>query len=54
MDIGIDRFHLPDIVKKGETDIIVLQPGSIEITNIEANKAMMDTNKRLEDYKSSS
>ena len=33
---------VPEIVKKGEVDTLVLQSGSIEITNMEVNKAMVD------------
>ena len=42
---------VPEIVKNGSADTIVLQTGSIEITNIDVNKAMMDTTKELNQYK---
>ena len=42
---------VPEIVKKAEADTIVLQTGSIEITNIDVNKAMMDTSKHINEYK---
>ena len=42
---------VPEIVEKGDFDTLVLQTGSIEITNLEVNKAMMDVKKSLNEYK---
>ena len=42
---------VPKLVEKGDIDTLVLQTGSIEITNIEANKAMMDASKDISKYK---
>ena len=42
---------VPEIVNKGEVDTLVLQTGSIEITNVDVNKAMMDASKDLSEYK---
>ena len=42
---------VPEIVQKGDLDTLVLQTGSIEITNLEVNKAMMDTTKDISEYK---
>ena len=41
---------VPDIVENEDIDTLVLQTGSIEITNIDANKAAMDPNKDPVDY----
>ena len=43
---------VPEIVKKGDVDTLVLQTGSIEITNMEVNKSMMDVEKDLKTFKS--
>ena len=40
---------VPEAVKGADT--LVLQTGSIEITNIDVNKAMMDESKEIEEYK---
>ena len=42
---------VPENVKKGDVDTLVLQTGSIGITNIEVNKAMMDEGKDITAYK---
>ena len=42
---------VPKTLKDGHTDTLVLETGSIEITNIEVNKAMMNTEKNIEDFK---
>ena len=42
---------VPEIVQKDGADTIVLQAGSIEITNLDVNKAMMDTSKDIIEYK---
>ena len=41
---------VPEIVENEDVDTLVLQTGSIEITNIDTNKAAMDPNKDLADY----
>ena len=38
-------------MKKEEPDILVMQTGSIEITNINVNAAIMDTSKNIQEYK---
>ena len=43
------RSIVPDAVKGA--DILVLQTGSIEISNIDVNNAMMDTSREIDDYK---
>ena len=40
---------VPEAIK--DADTVVLQTGSIEITNIDVNKAMVDSNKELDEYK---
>ena len=40
-----------DILCTSEPDSIVIQSGSIEITNIDMKKAYMDTEKNIDDYK---
>ena len=42
---------VPDLVEKGGMDTLVLQTGSIEITNIDMNKAIMDTSRDISEYK---
>ena len=42
---------VPEIVENEGADTIVLQSGSIEITNIDVNKAIMDTSKDISEYK---
>ena len=42
---------VPEIVHKGGVDTLVLQTGSIELTNINVNKAMMDVSKDINEYK---
>ena len=42
---------VPEIVKKGGIDTLVLQTGSIEITNLDVNSAMIDANKDISEYK---
>ena len=42
---------VPELVKNGGIDTLVLQTGSIEITNIDMNKAIMDTSKDISEYK---
>ena len=46
------NFHaiLPRELKKQSADIVVFQTGSIEITNIDVKKAMMDPNRDINDY----
>ena len=34
---------VPEVVKDEDVDVLVLQTGSIEISNIRVNEAMMDT-----------
>ena len=42
---------VPDVVRKGDVDILVLQTGSIELTNIDVNKAIDDKSKDINEYK---
>ena len=42
---------VPKVLQNNDTDTLVLQTGSIEISNIEVNKAVMDTKKPIEEYK---
>ena len=42
---------VPKVVNNENPDAIVLQTGSIEITNIDVKKALMDPNKSIEEYK---
>ena len=42
---------VPTIVGKGETDTLILETGSIEITNMDVNKALMDPHKEINEYK---
>ena len=42
---------VPKIVERGDIDTLVLQTGSIEITNVDVNKAMMDATKDIKVYK---
>ena len=44
------RAIVPEVVKQGNVDTLVLQTGSIEITNIDTNKAAMDPNKDMKEY----
>ena len=48
-----DNFSakVPEIVRKGDVDTLVLETGSLEITNMEVNKAMMDPHKDINEYK---
>ena len=50
---GKENFEeiVPKVAVKEEPDILVLQTGSIEITNIEVNKAIMDKDRSLEEHK---
>ena len=45
------REIVPKVVEKEDPDTIVLQTGSIEISNIDVNKALMDSKKDNEEYK---
>ena len=42
---------VPKTLQNGQVDTLVLETGSIEITNIDVNKAMMNTNKDIKEYK---
>ena len=42
---------IPDIVKKKDVDTLVLETGSIEISNMDVNKALMDSKKNINEYK---
>ena len=46
------KVRVPQIINNEDPDTVVLQTGSIEITNIDVNKALMDTNKNIDEYKS--
>jgi hypothetical protein len=45
------RAIVPKVIENDEIDTLVLQTGSIEITNIDVNKAVMDTKKNIDVYK---
>jgi hypothetical protein len=45
------RAVVPEVLEDENIDTVILQTGSIEITNIKVNEAMMDTSKDIEDYK---
>ena len=38
---------VPEVVSKGQIDTLILETGSIEITNIDVNKALMDPRKDI-------
>ena len=42
---------VPEVVSKGQTDTLILETGSIEITTIDVNKALMDPRKDINKYK---
>ena len=42
---------VPQTIKDGNIDTLVMEAGSIEITNIDVNKAMMNTDKDIEESK---
>ena len=42
---------IPKVVENEKPDAIILQTGSIEITNIDVKKALMDPYKNIEQYK---
>ena len=42
---------VPRVLSKGDIDTLVLETGSIEITNMDVNNAVMDPNKDIKDYK---
>ena len=42
---------VPRVIKQDNPDAIILQTGSIEITNIDVRKALMDPSKNIEVYK---
>ena len=48
-----DNFQavVPEVLKDETITTLVLQTGSIEITNLEVNKAMVDSEKDIEEYK---
>ena len=41
---------VPNELKEDTPDVAVFQTGSIEITNLDVKKAMMDSNKDIKDY----
>ena len=45
------RAVVPDVILKDDIDTLVLQTGSIEITNLEVNKTVMDTKKHINEHK---
>ena len=47
----ISKDAVPKIVSRGNTDTLVLETGSIEITNLDVNKALMDSTKDIIQYK---
>ena len=42
---------VPKVVENENPDAIILQTGSIEISNIDVKKALMDSDKNIEEYK---
>ena len=42
---------VPDVVKKEDTDVLVIQAGDIELTNIDVVKAIDDEDKGIDEYK---
>ena len=44
---------VPEEIRKEKPDILILQTGNIEITNIEVNKALIDNDISIEEYKRS-
>ena len=42
---------VPDVVKKEDTDVLVLQAGDIELTNIDVVRAIDDEDKDIDEYK---
>ena len=42
---------VPEALNAGDVDTLVIEAGNIEITNIDVNKAVMDTENSIEDYK---
>jgi hypothetical protein len=42
---------VPEVLEEADVDTLVMETGSIEITNIKVNDAMMDTTKDIEEYK---
>ena len=42
---------VPEVLKNEEPDILIMETGSIEISNIKVNEALMDTKKSIEEYK---
>ena len=42
---------VPEVMKKETPDVLVLQTGGIEITNINVNDALMDASKDIKEYK---
>ena len=38
---------VPKVIEENDTDVLVLQTGSIEITDLKINEAMMDTKRAL-------
>ena len=42
---------VPEVVENEDVDALIMHTGSIEITNIKVNEALMDSTKDIEDYK---
>ena len=42
---------VPNVLKRNKPDILVLQAGSVEISNFKVNEALLDTQKSIEKYK---
>ena len=45
------RTVVPEVINSNNIDTLVMQAGSVEITNIKVNEALMDTSRDMEDYK---
>ena len=45
------RKIVPEVLEDKQIDTLVMQTGSIEITNIKVNQAIMDTSKSIDEYK---
>ena len=41
------KATVPKVVEKGDTDTLILETGTIEITNMDVNKALMDPKKDI-------
>ena len=42
---------VPEVLENDEVDILVMETGNIEISNIKVNEALLDTSKEITEYK---